>query len=546
MNTQVRNFLDALPVAAIVSNVKNNRIVYLNKAAKSYFKISEIDDKLTCQELLKLEGEDLKWYENVNLTSNIERFQVIYQNKSIPYPVLLDSSVLEYDGYQARLDVINTKNYDMIPDYNLYSNVFERSVNRLEKLYNSDMGLEGNIYQILDLVLYAYGGDRAFIYELDEELGCTVDLYERCRKGFMPYNDKYKSLDIITINNLMFKVKEYGFYSAVTEEMPESIIRDRMVDGLVVRNMGTQFPLRSGINCFLSIDNPRRFWGKSTFLKYAAFLLANEVHINKIQGYLDASYLLNKTINTETNRIKIYMFGGFEIQTSKGILQEGSFRSPQVCVLISFLLMNRRRMLSIYEISNALWPGQVLDNPYNQIKNVVFRARKALEGVCEKPLIEAGGGTYFINREVDVWVDTEEFERLCRKASREDIPTEQRLSLYDQAFLLYRGSMLPFMEPELWLLTTINYYQILYTQMTNEYVKLLSKTGEFTRAFAVASETLNIEPSNYEIYSILLESLIENNHEELARKYYQQIYVHLSKKQKEHFRQIWKRLSDHF
>jgi two-component SAPR family response regulator len=546
MNTQVRNFLDALPVAAIVSNVKNNRIVYLNKAAKSYFKISEIDDKLTCQELLKLEGEDLKWYENVNLTSNIERFQVIYQNKNIPYPVLLDSSVLEYDGYQARLDVINTKNYDMIPDYNLYSNVFERSVNRLEKLYNSDMGLEGNIYQILDLVLYAYGGDRAFIYELDEELGCTVDLYERCRKGFMPYNDKYKSLDIITINNLMFKVKEYGFYSAVTEEMPESIIRDRMVDGLVVRNMGTQFPLRSGINCFLSIDNPRRFWGKSTFLKYAAFLLANEVHINKIQGYLDASYLLNKTINTETNRIKIYMFGGFEIQTSKGILQEGSFRSPQVCVLISFLLMNRRRMLSIYEISNALWPGQVLDNPYNQIKNVVFRARKALEGVCEKPLIEAGGGTYFINREVDVWVDTEEFERLCRKASREDIPTEQRLSLYDQAFLLYRGSMLPFMEPELWLLTTINYYQILYTQMTNEYVKLLSKTGEFTRAFAVASETLNIEPSNYEIYSILLESLIENNHEELARKYYQQIYVHLSKKQKEHFRQIWKRLSDHF
>lgn len=102
----------------------------MNKAAKSYFKISEIDDKLTCQELLKLEGEDLKWYENVNLTSNIERFQVIYQNKNIPYPVLLDSSVLEYDGYQARLDVINTKNYDMIPDYNLYSNLFERSVNR--------------------------------------------------------------------------------------------------------------------------------------------------------------------------------------------------------------------------------------------------------------------------------------------------------------------------------------------------------------------------------------------------------------------------------
>lgn len=142
-------------------------------------------------------------------------------------------------------------------------------------------------------------------------------------------------------------------------------------------------------------------------------------------------------------------------------------------------------------------------------------------------------------------MDTEEFERLCHKASRKDIPTEQRLSLYEQAFSLYRGSMLPFMEPELWLLTTINFYQILYTQMTNEYVRLLSETGEFTKAFSVASDTLTIEPSNYEIYSILLESLIENNHEELARKYYQQISMHLSKKQKEQFRQIWKRLNDH-
>ena len=545
MNKELKRFLDELPVAVIASHFKDHEIMYLNTIARSYFGVAEVSGELTCPELLQLSGDDLTWYENVNLTSNIERFQVIYTKKNMPYPVILDSSVLECDNESIRLDVINTKNYDLIPDYNIYSNVFERSVNRLEKLYNSDMGLEGNIDQILDLVLYAYAGDRAFIYELDKELGCTVDIYERCRKGFLPYNDKYKSLDNITIGDLLYKVKQYGFYSAVTDKMPESLIRDRMVDGLVVRNMGTQFPLRSGMNCFLSIDNPRRFWGKSTFLKYAAFLLANEFHINKIQGYLDASYLLNKTINTGTNCVKIYMFGGFEIQTAKGILQEGSFRSPQVCVLISFLLMNRRRMLSIYEISSALWPGQVLDNPYNQIKNAVFRARKALEGVCEKPLIEAGGGTYFINRDLDIWVDTEEFERLCHKASRKDIPTEQRLSLYEQAFSLYRGSMLPFMEPELWLLTTINFYQILYTQMTNEYVRLLSETGEFTKAFSVASDTLTIEPSNYEIYSILLESLIENNHEELARKYYQQISMHLSKKQKEQFRQIWKRLNDH-
>lgn len=543
MRTDTFNFFDSLPLAVIISEYESQRLVYMNAKASSFFGIKEIPDGLTSVELLNLRGEELDWYTGIKPRLQVEHFQPVFADSNLSFTAVLDSYALTLDGESLRLDMVNVSDYDNINDYNLYAYAFERSVSRLDRLYTGDISLEEGINQLLDLILYAYAGDRAFIYELDQELCCTVDLYERCRTGFVPYNEKYKSLDKATIQDLADKSERGVSYSAITEEVPMGIIRSRMKEGLVIRNMGVQFPYRSGMKCFLCIENPRRFWQKDTFLKYVSYLAANDFHVNKIQGYLEASYLLNKTLNNNENSVRVYMFGGFEIQTATGILRDGSFHSQQVCALISFLLINRKRILSIYEISEVLWPGQIFDNPYNQIKNVVFRARKSLEGVCRKPLIEASGGTYIINSELDIWIDTEEFERLCHKASRTDIPTELRLGLYEQAFSLYRGIMLPFIEPDLWLLTTISYCQILYTNMVNEYVQLLSDNGEFTKALSVASATIVIEPSNFEIYGILLESLLRNNQDELAEKYYHQISFRLSKKQREAFRQTWKNLN---
>lgn len=201
-------------------------------------------------------------------------------------------------------------------------------------------------------------------------------------------------------------------------------------------------------------------------------------------------------------------------------------------------------MISIYEITEAIWPDQIIDNPYNQIKNVVFRARKALEGICDKNLIEASEGTYAINSNLQIWIDTEEFERMCKKASNKDLPLDQRMGLYQQAFQLYRGGMLPFIEPDLWLLTRINYYQILYTNMVNEYLELLAESNKYTEAFAVASTAIGIEPTNFEVYNILIRSLVRNNHFDLAKKYYQKISQHMGKSQKEQFQQFWKDLTE--
>lgn len=80
--------------------------------------------------------------------------------------------------------------------------------------------------------------------------------------------------------------------------------------------------------------------------------------------------------------------------------------------------------------------------------------------------------------------------------------------------------------------------------MVNKYVQLLSEKNRYTEAFSIASTAISIEPSNFDIYNILLGSMLKNNHDDLARKYYQKIYTRLSKNQKEQFRQMWKNLNE--
>ena len=537
-------FLNRLPVAAIVSDIANHQVVWLNDLALNHFGFETVPEGVTSFQLLELSEDELTWYLEVKEHLKVGRFQPIKNHKRCCFAIVLDCVEIEIDGEYFRLDTFNTKDYDELPLYGQYSYYFESTARRLDSLYKGVGKLEANIDDLLDLVLYVYAGDRAFAYEIDKDLCCTVDIYERCRKGFTGYNDKYKTLAIEEVSILYDRIEKGIGYTSVTEDNQNDFYRERMEKGMVLRTMAVPFTCRSGLKCFLCIDNPRRFWNWDSYLKFASYLLANDIHTEKIHGYLNASYLLNKSLlGSNHNQVKVYMLGGFEIQTSNGILRDGSFHSPQVCTLIALLLLNRKRMLSIYEISEAIWPDQIIDAPYNQVKGVVFRARKALEGICQKPLIEASEGTYCINSSLDIWLDTEEFERLCKKAANDALPAEQRLELYNQAFTLYRGGMLPFLEPGIWLLTLMSYYQILYSNMVNEYLTLLIRINDYTKAFAMASSAVSIEPSNLDVYYILMRALIKNKHYGLAKKYYQKISRIMATPQKEEFQKFWYNLT---
>ena len=540
MDSYLKHYFNKMDSVVILSDPQTNEIVFLNAAARLHFNISSVPPGVKSYELLSLSGEDLEWYLTAKISENVTKFQTIFHDRCVDYEVVLESNILTVEDRLLRMDAFNSCDNDKVFDMVAYGSVFSAAVQRLQYLYKGAAYTEDNINDILDTVLYVYAADRVVIFEVDAEVRCAVDLYERQRKGFDGENEKYKDLDENTVSFLIDKLQQGLSYCAYTEEQENDVYRERMERNKVKRNMSAPFARRCGISCFLSVDNPRRYFGQFSFLVFASYMLASDMYTSKIQDRLDAAQRLSKRESGDSEYdLYVSLLGSFELRTSLGIVLDSGFSSSQCCTLFVFLLNNRKRIVSVREIADILWPDELVDNPYNLVKSVVFRTRKALEGVCTEPIIVSHNGTYAINKNLKIYLDVEKFERLCAQASVKSLEPQKRVLLYEQAMDIYRGGMLPSIEAEMWLLTKISYFQMLYADMVEKYIDLLREMGDYLGMLRTAARAMEIEQLSSDIHMTLIETLMANDHPELARKHFSKAERFLTPKQVMVFRKLW-------
>ncbi|MEG0020673.1 MAG: winged helix-turn-helix domain-containing protein, partial [Oscillospiraceae bacterium] len=75
--------------------------------------------------------------------------------------------------------------------------------------------------------------------------------------------------------------------------------------------------------------------------------------------------------------IRINMLGDFSI-SSKGVTVSEDELSRQLCVLLSYLVVNKTQNISCDELSAVLWPNEIA-NSSGALKNLVYRLRKVLQ-----------------------------------------------------------------------------------------------------------------------------------------------------------------------
>ena len=86
-------------------------------------------------------------------------------------------------------------------------------------------------------------------------------------------------------------------------------------------------------------------------------------------------------IDTSGNKpvIQVKMFGGFTITMDDKSMGDSDNRSRKAWNLLSYLIINRRKDVSINELFQAIWQDGMQDNPYGALKTLVFRVRKMME-----------------------------------------------------------------------------------------------------------------------------------------------------------------------
>ncbi|MEG1801675.1 MAG: hypothetical protein RR273_06820, partial [Oscillospiraceae bacterium] len=126
----------------------------------------------------------------------------------------------------------------------------------------------------------------------------------------------------------------------------------------------------------------------------------------------------------QEEKIYIKMLGAFEISCGDSYLTSGDM-SGQLCALLGYLVCHKTATMD--SITEAIWPEGVA-NPPAALKNLVYRMRKVLADSgfhFAKELLVSSQGTYKINSELNIVLDTEMFEQAFLKAQAVQTPLEK-------------------------------------------------------------------------------------------------------------------------
>ncbi len=210
--------------------------------------------------------------------------------------------------------------------------------------------------------------------------------------------------------------------------------------------------------------------------------------------------------------LTVKMLGGFSIERNGNRVDDHSNRMRKVWLLLAYLIYSRNSRVTQDNLFSLLRSSGSDDaaDPNGRIKAMFYRARTMLNQLDEDAghqLIRHKGGSYSWNTDVPLYLDVEEFDRLCGTAA-EAADDALRLELYEQALSIYSGDFLPKLATEPWVMPINTYYHQMYLTAVQQTLSLLEGLERWTEAAALCEKALSVEPYSEELYQHLMRSRI--------------------------------------
>ena len=222
------------------------------------------------------------------------------------------------------------------------------------------------------------------------------------------------------------------------------------------------------------------------------------------------------------DQINVKMLGEFMIEYAGNCLTETEIRSNQIIKLLTFLLINRERMIPLQELFNALWGEEEIENPTGALKNLVYRLRNVLKKIGNQKYILYVKGSYCWNPELPVNLDCETFENKCNQAQAGNLALDERIRIYEEALELYQGVLLPKFDVELWVIPLATYYYSRYLTASKELASLYYEKGNYQALEELTRKTLKYDNLDEELHYWVIKGLLGQNKVNLALDYYRE------------------------
>lgn len=224
-------------------------------------------------------------------------------------------------------------------------------------------------------------------------------------------------------------------------------------------------------------------------------------------------------ISDQEPGIEIRLLGSFEVSQGDRVIQADDWPRKKASALLKRLALEGRLLKD--QAIEFLWPETDPASAANNLYKTLYVLRQLLNEVLAPSAAEA---TFRFKDGVlsllqSVWVDTQEFERLC--TARLNVPAEQHTAELIRALDLYRGDLLPDDPYAEW---TLIPRERLYRCQREARLALAihhRDAREYTRAIALLVPLLHHDRSDEPVHRELMRLFALSGHRHEALRQYQ-------------------------
>ena len=244
--------------------------------------------------------------------------------------------------------------------------------------------------------------------------------------------------------------------------------------------------------------------------------------------------------------VYVTMLGKFSIKSEEATLLFEENQGSKLLKVLCYMIINKDIPISSSKLIDMFWLDDKSSNPESSVKTTMYRIRGMLKPLFKdetKCIITFQGG-YRWNPDVMCEIDADEFENLYYKSKHPFIEQKEKMSVYEKAVALYKGSYLSDFSDQIWVTSLNVHYHNIFTDLIHDYCQLLYENEMYDRVVPLCGENSESDTVlNEKLQTVLTRSMLKLGKKSFAMDRYRtavdMIYKNLGVKVSSEFQNLY-------
>ena len=199
--------------------------------------------------------------------------------------------------------------------------------------------------------------------------------------------------------------------------------------------------------------------------------------------------------------VRVWLLGGFRVGTGSTTIPQDAWRSKKAASLVKLLALAPGHRMHRERAMDLLWPDSATRAASNNLRQVVYGARKVLDPASgsRESYLSLRDEHIILCPEGRLWLDVDAFEGAAATARRSKEP-----ATYRSAIELYAGELLPEDRYEEWAEGRRVELRQLYLALLIEFAGLYEESGEYERGIEALRKATSEDPTLEEAHASLM------------------------------------------